>query len=110
MNTNEIEVNTQTAKKQKPTIHVVVHYVAAEEPFKDKEAERSETFGHLKLRVLEEFGLTEGQTPDGNTTVYLLYHHKSLVENMGQTLGDFAGDEQTLQLKLVQQITQGQHG
>lgn len=107
MSTSGIEVNTQTAKKQIQTIHIVVHYVAAEEPFKDKHAERNETLGHLKHRVLEEFGLAEGQTADGNTTVYLLYHQKTLLENMGQTLGDIAGDEHTLQLKLVQQIIQG---
>lgn len=107
MITSEAEVTADAAKKHKTTIHVVVHYVAAEKPFNDKNANRSETVGHLKQRVLTEFGLTEGQTPDGNITTYPLYHHKSLIENMGQTLDELAGDEQTLQLKLVQQIIQG---
>ena len=49
-------------------LHVVVHYPAADEPFKDKDAKRSETVGHLKARVLTAFGLTEGQGPD-NTVV-----------------------------------------
>jgi hypothetical protein len=103
----EREATADAAKKQNTTIHVVVHYVAAEKPFDDKNANRSETVGQLKQRVLTEFGLTEGQTPDGNITTYPLYHHKSLVENMGQTIGELAGDKQTLQLKLVQQIIQG---
>lgn len=87
-------------------LHVVVHYPAAEEPFKD-EAERSETVGQLKLRVLNAFGLVEGQMPDGNIAAYTLYQHKTPLENMNQTLGEIAGDQKVLQLKLSQQITQG---
>jgi lipopolysaccharide biosynthesis glycosyltransferase len=107
MNTTEAEVSSDVAKKHKTSINVVVHYVAAEKPFHDKNANHSETVGQLKQRVLTEFGLTEGQTPDGNITTYQLYHLKSLIENMGQTLGDLAGDDKALQLKLVQQIIQG---
>lgn len=107
MSTSEVEVAAQTAKSQERTLHVVVHYVAAEEPFKDKDADRNETVGQLKQRVLSEFGLTEGQAPDGNITTYTLHHHKTALENMGQTLGDLAGDDKTLQLRLVQQIIQG---
>lgn len=107
MSTSEIEVTVHAAKGKEKTLHVVVHYVAAEEPFKDKNADRQETVGQLKQRVLAEFGLTEGQTPDGNITTYTLYHDKKPVENLGQTLGDLAGNDKTLQLRLVQQITQG---
>lgn len=107
MNTVEAGMAADKAKHKEKTLHVVVHYVAAEEPFKDKDANRNETVGGLKQRVLTEFGLTEGQTPDGNITTYTIYHHKTAVENMGQTLGDLAGNDETLQLRLVQQITQG---
>lgn len=107
MSTSEVEVAAQAAKDKEKTLHVVVHYVAAEEPFKDNDVDRQETVGQLKQRVLAEFGLIEGQTPDGNISTYTLYHQKSAVENMGQTLGDLAGDEKTLHLRLVQQITQG---
>lgn len=107
MSTSEVEVAAQAAKGEEKTLHVVVHYVAAEEPIKDHDADRQETVGELKQRVLAEFGLIEGQTPDGNITTYTLYHKKTAVENMGQTLGDLAGDDKTLQLRLVQQITQG---
>ncbi len=107
MSASEIEVAAQAAKGKEKTLHVVVHYVAAEEPFKDNDADRRETVGQLKQRALAEFGLIEGQTPDGNIATYTLYHHKTAVENMAQTLGDLAGDDKTLQLRLVQQITQG---
>lgn len=107
MSTSEVELAANAAKGKEKTLQVIVHYVAAEEPFKDKDADRNETVGQLKQRVLTEFGLVEGQTPDGNITTYTIYHHKTAVENMAQTLGDLAGDDKTLQLRLVQQITQG---
>lgn len=87
-------------------LHVVVHYPAAEEPFKD-EAERTEMVGQLKARVLAAFGLVEGQLPDGNIAAYMLYDHKTPLENLNQTLGEIAGEQKVLQLKLSQQITQG---
>jgi len=87
-------------------IQVVVHYMAAEKPFKNDE-EPSETVGQFKPKVLEDFGLVEGQTPEGNNVVYILYHDKTPLENPGQTLGEIAGHHKTLQLKLSQQVTQG---
>jgi hypothetical protein len=89
------------------TVRVVVHYIAAVEPFKDAHADRSETVGQLKARVLDVFGLTEGPTPEGSTVSYTLYHHKTPLENLQQALGDLAGEHHELELKLVQQITQG---
>ena len=88
-------------------LHVTVHYIAAEEPFKDEDAESNETVGHLKGRVLNAFGLTEGSTPEGNTVNYTLYQHKTPLEDMNETLGALSGQQKVLQLKLVQQITQG---
>ncbi len=88
-------------------LRVTVHYVAAGEPFKDDNADRSETVGHLKQRVLVYFGLTEGQTPDGNNAIYTLYHQKTPLENLNQTIGELAGEQKVLQLKLSQQIIQG---
>jgi hypothetical protein len=87
-------------------LRVVVHYIAAPEPFKT-EAEGDETVGQLKKRVLAAFGLTEGQTPDGSTVTYTLYRDKTPLENADETLRMVAGHEHVLQLKLGQQITQG---
>ncbi len=87
-------------------LQVVVHYMAAGEPFKD-EVDPNETVGQLKSRALTAFGLTEGQNPTGNVATYTLYHDKTPLENMSQTLGSIAGDKKVLQLKLSQQITQG---
>jgi hypothetical protein len=88
-------------------LKVTVHYPPSEEPFKDNDADPSETVGQLKSRVLTAFGLTEGQGPDGSTITYTLYDKKQPLENLGQTLGDVSGGQKVLQLKLSQQITQG---
>ena len=90
----------------KETLHVVVHYPAAKEPFKDDNASRSETVGSLKARVLTAFGLSEGQQGGQNFT-YTLYHDKTPLENLNETIGQVAAGQPTLQLKLSQQITQG---
>lgn len=88
-------------------LHVTVHYIAAAYPFKDEHADRDETVGHLKSRVLSAFGLTEGTQNNGATATYTLYHGKTLLENMNETLGTVAGEHKNLDLKLSQQLTQG---
>jgi len=87
-------------------LHVVVHYAAAEKPYRE-DAPRNQTIGELKAIVLKAFGLTEGSGPGGTTVVYTLYHEKTALENLAETLGKVAGDREGLELKLVQQITQG---
>jgi hypothetical protein len=88
-------------------LHVTVHYIAAAHPFKDEHADRHETVGHLKSRVISSFGLTEGTQGDGATATYTLYHGKTPLENMSETLGTVAGEHKKLDLKLSQQLTQG---
>jgi hypothetical protein len=88
-------------------LKVVVHYAPAGEPFKDENADRSETVGHLKARLLEHFTLVEGPTSDGNIVTYVLYHEKTPLDNLQQTLGEIAGDRPVLHLKLSKQVTQG---
>lgn len=90
------------------TLKVIVHYAAAKKPYEQDHASRNETVGTLKTNVLNAFGLKEGQHTDGNTYTYTLFHHKTPLENLTETLGQVAGDQHTLELKLSQQVTQGQ--
>jgi hypothetical protein len=90
------------------TLKVIVHYAAAKKPYEQEHAGRNETVGTLKTKVLDAFGLKEGQHSDGNTYTYTLFHHKTPLENLSETLGQVAGEEHTLELKLSQQVTQGQ--
>ena len=89
------------------TLDVTVTFAAAKEPFKQKDVSRSETVETLKKAVLNAFGLTEGQTADGKIFTYTLFHGKTPLENLSQTLGEVAGDKHELELKLSQQVTQG---
>lgn len=87
-------------------LEVIVHYPAAKGPFEQEHASRSETLGTLKSAVLKAFGLTEGQI-NASTYTYTLYHHKTPLENLSETLGQLAGHAAKLVLKLRQQVTQG---
>lgn len=87
-------------------VHVIVHYAAAEKAYRE-DAPRSQTVGELKTLVLKAFGLSEGTGPGGTNVVYTLYYEKRALENLTETLGQIAGDKEGLELKLVQQITQG---
>jgi hypothetical protein len=87
-------------------LEVIVHFPAAKGPFEQKHAIRSETLVTLKSAVLKAFGLTEGQI-DGSTYTYTLFHHKTPLENLSETIGQLAGHAETLVLKLSQQVTQG---
>jgi hypothetical protein len=85
---------------------VIVHYVAAEHPFREH-AHHDETVGELKKRVLHAFGLTEGQDASGDTVTYTLFHDKKPLENPHEKLTEVAHHHHELKLNLVQQITQG---
>jgi hypothetical protein len=93
--------------KVETRLNVVVHYIAAPGPFTDHDADLAETVGHLKVRVLAAFGLQEGSTPDGGSVTYRLYHDKTPLDDLSQTLGQVAGDKKVLQLKLSQTLVQG---
>jgi len=88
---------------------VMVRYVAAVKPFKDDDASRDETLQSLKNRVLEAFGLKDGeQRPDGTLIHYQLYHGaQPLGDRMNSTLGQIAGEHKVLQLNLSQEVQQG---
>lgn len=87
------------------TLHV--RFPAAPKPFIDPHADPSETIGHLKARILSAFELTETSDPNGQT-LYILYTDNDVrLDNAALTLGEVAGNEHLLKLKLVQQLTQG---
>lgn len=93
-------------EKVRTTVKVIVTYPAAKKPF-EADILRTETVGTLKTAVLTAFGLSEGQSADGKTFTYTLFHQKTPLENLNQTVGQVAGDRPSLELKLSQQVTQG---
>ena len=88
-------------------VHVTVVYPAAGKPFQDEAASSEETLASLKACVLEAFELTEGSTPDGNITTYVLFRGNDRLEDLTRTIGDISGGNPAIQLKLAQQIIQG---
>lgn len=91
---------------EQKVLKVIVNYPAAKGPYKQDPASSSETLAALKALVLAAFGLTEGQV-NGSTYTYTLYHDKTPLENLSQTVGQLIGNAATLTLKLSQQVTQG---
>ena len=87
-------------------VRVTVHYMGAVKPF-EQDFARSSTVGEVKAATLNGFGLAEGTNAEGNTVTYTLYEKKEPMENLSITVGQLAGDQKVLQLKLSQQITQG---
>ena len=89
------------------SLDIVVVYPAARDNLKETGVNRNETLGQLKSRVLIAFELTEGKGPDGNITTYVFYHDKRKLEDLNETLGQIAGHEHDLKLKMAQQIIYG---
>jgi len=98
---------TESQDQNRGDIHVKVVYGPAVDKFNDPHVKPTETVGNLKARVLDFFKLKEGPRPDGSVATYTLYHGKTPLEDMAQTIGAVAQGEHTLDLKLAEQIVQG---
>lgn len=102
-----VQLHESAAESAVPAhLEISVRFPAATKPFIDPQANLEETVGMLKMRVLAAFGVSEASGPDG-LTLYFLYLGNTRLENPSQTLGELAGDEHALKLKLVQQLVQG---
>jgi hypothetical protein len=88
-------------------LHVKVTYASAVDPYNDPHVDPSTTVGALKVRVLDFFKLKEGNRPDGSVATYTLFIGKKALEEFNQPLGDIAHGEHKLEMKLGEQITQG---
>ena len=88
-------------------LHVKVVYASAAQPFNDPHVAPATTVGTLKAAVLTFFGLTEGPRPDGSVATYTLFYKKHALDNMNQQVGTIDPNERKLDLKLGEQITQG---
>lgn len=97
---------TQAAVKEKD-LHVKVVYASAVDPYNEPHVDPDTTVGTLKGVVLAFFGLTEGNRPDGSVATYTLFAGKTALEDLSQPLGSIHPCEKKLDLKLGEQITQG---
>jgi hypothetical protein len=104
--TGVVEMSQDIAEKAK-TIEVTVRYAAAPAPYHEKHASADEALATLKASALKAFGLTEGSATEGGTFTYKLFHKKNELSNLSLTLGQVAGHDGSLELKLSQEIKQG---
>ena len=93
--------------EQESKLEIVVVYPAARDDLKQTGVSREEKLAQLKARVLTAFELTEGKGPDGTVTSYVFYHEKTKLDDLNRTLGEIAGRETVLRLKLAQQVVYG---
>ena len=82
-------------------VRVIVSYPAAVRPYK-AELDPDTTIGKLKSAVLLAFGLQET-----GTKTFKLFHGKTELADMNQTVGDAAQGHQELVLRLEEVIVQG---
>jgi hypothetical protein len=97
---------TDKAVKEKD-LHVKVVYASAVQPYNDPHVDPDTTVGILKGAVLAFFGLTEGTRPDGSVATYTLFAGKTALEDPNQPLGSINPGDKKLDLKLGEQIVQG---
>lgn len=88
-------------------LHVQVTYASAAKRYIDPHVAPASTVGTLKAAVLKFFGLTEGTRPDGSVATYTLYFGKRALEDLNQKVGTIDSREKKLEMKLGEQITQG---
>jgi hypothetical protein len=100
-------IGEENQMEKETKLDIVVTYPAARDDLKETGVSREETLGQLKTRVLIAFELTEGTGPDGTVTSYVFYHDKQKLEDLNRTLGQIAGEKDTLHLKLAQQVIYG---
>lgn len=82
-------------------IKVHVHYMPAAQPFKT-EVPSVTTVGDIKSAALSKFGLTED-----TTKIYKLFHGKTELGNLSQTIGELAPHDNAVNLKLEEVLIQG---
>ena len=86
---------------------VQVRYSSATKPFVDPQVNGSELLAAFRTRVMKEFNVTDEKLPDGGQKIFFLYREDTRLENLNQTMGDLAGEDKHLKLKLVETVIQG---
>lgn len=102
-------MNTKALGENAPHHHhlvVQVRYLAANRPYVDPKADGTETVAQLKPRVLEYFGLVEGDV-DGGRKQYAFSVGGITLIDLNVSLASIAGDKHRVELTLLEQFIQG---
>jgi hypothetical protein len=89
------------------SIKVTITYLAARKPA-EFVFPANTTLEKVKQAAMDEFRVTEGPTPDGQSRiVFFLYDDEQQLTDLSRTIGDIADHSRHVKLKLVKQIIQG---
>ncbi|MCA1438002.1 hypothetical protein I6F33_34365 [Bradyrhizobium sp. BRP20] len=81
-------------------INISVEYLPTGDKLEDHAADRNETVGTLKTRVLAAFSLTEGVDDKGQLLTYVLFHARVPLLDPDVTIGSVAGEVGHIKLEL----------
>lgn len=92
----------------RPHEHLVlrVRYLASPQPYIEPHANEAETLATLKPRVLQHFGLAEGDA-NGGRKEYVFADDGVIQTNLNVTIGELSDGKHTLLLTLLEQFVQG---
>jgi hypothetical protein len=88
------------------SLNVKVRYAAVAKPYEDPSAESTESLAILKHRVLDHFGLVEGDV-DGGRKEYVLTYQGEQQTDLSVTLGKLAEGKHHLEMNLIEHFIQG---
>ncbi len=83
-----------------------VRYLASPRPYVEPRVDDGETLAALKPRVLQHFGLAEGDV-NGGRKEYVFADDGVIQTNLNVTIGDLSDGKRTLLLTLLEQFVQG---
>jgi len=83
-----------------------VRYLASPRPYVEPRVNDAETLAALKPRVLEHFGLAEGDV-NGGRKEYVFADDGVVQTNLNVTIGELSDGKRTLLLTLLEQFVQG---
>lgn len=81
-------------------INISVEYPPTGDKLEDHAADRNETVGALRSRVLVAFSLKEGVDDMGQLLTYVLFHGRRPLVDPNATIGSIAGDAGNIKLEL----------
>ena len=88
------------------TLLLRVRYLASPRPYVEPRVDDSETLAALKPRVLQHFGLAEGDA-NGGRKEYVFADDGVIQTNLNVTVGALSDGKRTLLLTLLEQFVQG---
>lgn len=106
MSTPSLETSSKDSGHHR-TVNLKVTYTAAAKPYHEPQAPLDETLATVKASALNAFHLTEGPLPDGRIRTFKLFHGRDELLDLSKTVGELAGQAETLDLKLTEYIVQG---